>query len=206
MKLSKGLIHIYTGNGKGKTTAAVGLGVRAAGRGIKVLMVQFLKGWKTGEAESLKKLEPAFTLYRGAEGDAVMKFTWQMSAEELSAAKRSQERIFGFAKERIRNRNKDIDNIIDNDIHKNENSKDIDNNDEIGLLILDEIIGAVTSGLIELSDLTEFINNKPEHLEIVLTGRNPPPELLALADYVSEICAIKHPIDKGIAARVGIEL
>jgi cob(I)alamin adenosyltransferase len=86
-----GLVHIYTGNGKGKTSAAVGLGARACGRGLKVLMVQFLKGTETGEMFTIKKLEPDFVLYRGT---PLKKFTWEMSCEELETARNIQNEIF----------------------------------------------------------------------------------------------------------------
>ena len=91
----KGLIHIYTGNGKGKTTAAVGLGVRACGRGMKVLMVQFLKGMETGEAITLKRLEPDFILYRTKQ---LTRFTWQMNDEDKKRASKIQQEIFEYAK------------------------------------------------------------------------------------------------------------
>ncbi len=173
----KGLTHIYTGDGKGKTTAAIGLGVRACGRGLKVLMVQFLKGTPTGEMFSLKALEPGFVLYRGTQ---TTKFTWEMNEEEKVQAAAEQQRIFEFAQ------NAAIKGKCD-------------------LLILDEVLGAVSSGMLEEDCLLEFVKNKPNGLELVLTGRGAMPELVGQADYVSEIHAVRHPADKGINGRKGIE-
>ncbi len=173
----KGLVHIYTGDGKGKTTAAIGLGVRACGRGLKVLMVQFLKGMPTGEMLSLKALEPGFILYRGTQ---TTKFTWEMNEEEKAQAAAEQQYIFEFAQ------NAAIKGECD-------------------LLILDEALGAVSSGMLDIKELLEFVKRKPDELEMVLTGRGAPQELIELADYVSEIRALRHPADKGINGRKGIE-
>lgn len=173
----KGLVHIYTGDGKGKTTAAIGLGIRACGRGLRVLMVQFLKGSETGEIHTLKRLEPDFVLYRGTE---TRKFTWEMSNEELSLTRKEQEDIFAHAVAAVQNGSCDI-------------------------LIMDELMGAVATGMVRIKAVEEFIRNKPAGLELVLTGRDAPAELVELADYVSDVKAVKHPMDKGIAARKGIE-
>ncbi|NJD03379.1 MAG: cob(I)yrinic acid a,c-diamide adenosyltransferase [Ruminiclostridium sp.] len=173
----KSLIHIYTGNGKGKTTAAIGLGIRAYGRGFKVLMVQFLKGADTGEIHTLKKLEPGFLLYRGTE---IKKFIWNMNEAELRQTARIQQDIFNYA----------VDAAICGGWD---------------MVIMDEILGAVSSGMVDLNEVVQFIKDKPDNFELVLTGRNAPPELVELADYVSEIKAVKHPMEKGIPARKGIE-
>lgn len=173
----KGLVHIYTGNGKGKTTAALGLGIRACGRGLKVLMFQFLKGSETGEIAIINKLEPDFTLKRGNE---IKKFTWNMNEEEKKEARVCCGELLNEA----------VDASLSN---------------AWDLIILDEVMAAITSGFIDLSDAIDLIRNKPQDLEIVLTGRNAPKELIEVADYVSEINAIKHPMDRGIPARIGIE-
>jgi len=172
-----GLVHIYTGNGKGKTSAAVGLGVRACGRGLKVLMVQFLKGVETGEMFTIRRLEPDFVLYRGV---PLEKFTWEMSNEELEIAKNVQNDIFTFAVKAASSGKWDI-------------------------IILDEIIAAVNIKLLEREEVISFIRSKPDSLELVLTGRDAPTEFIELADYVSKIASVKHPMDKGIYARKGIE-
>ena len=177
MKNQLGLIHIYTGDGKGKTTAALGLGLRAVGRGYRVLLVQFLKGAMTGEIESISRLEPLYRLHRGTE---VTKFTWQMNPDELRCARNDQTSILEFVEAEIA-----------------ANSCD--------LLILDEIMGALSTGMVDRDRVLALAKNKPAHLELVLTGRNPPPELVELADYVSEIQAVKHPMNRGIPARIAIE-
>ncbi|MCX7746362.1 MAG: cob(I)yrinic acid a,c-diamide adenosyltransferase [Clostridia bacterium] len=174
----QGLVHIYTGNGKGKTTSAIGLGIRAYGRGLKVLMVQFLKGTETGEMKTLQKLAPDFQLYQGQK---IKKFTWEMNENELLELKEVQEKIFEYAiKETI--------------------------NNQWDLLILDEIMGAISMNLIPLENVLQFIQSKPLHLEVVLTGRNAPARLVDLADYVSDITCVKHPMEKGVPARKGIEV
>ena len=177
--MNKGLIHIYCGDGKGKTTASIGLTIRCVGRGGKVLFVQltqFLKERKTGEIAVLTTL-PSVTVRRGK---GTGKFTFQMNSLELAAAKKIQEETFDYICRICR-----------------ENPPD--------LLIMDEIIGACTTGLVSEDKLIHFLTSKPIQTEVVLTGRNPSQKLIALADYVSEIKKIKHPFDKGVEARVGIE-
>lgn len=171
-----GLIHIYCGDGKGKTTAAVGLAVRCAGRGNKVLMVQFLKSRDSGELYSLAKL-PDIEVMRGKESK---KFTFQMNEEEKHALLIEHNKMFEQVLAKIKNGG-------------------------YSLLILDEVIGALNAKVFEMPKLIEFLRYKPENLEVVLTGRNPAPELVEIADYVSEMRKVKHPMDKGIMAREGIE-
>lgn len=171
-----GLIHIYCGDGKGKTTAAVGLAVRCAGRGNKVLLVQFLKSRDSGELYSLAKL-PDIEVMRGKESK---KFTFQMNEEEKHALLIEHNKMFEQVLAKIKNGG-------------------------YSLLILDEVIGALNAKVFEMPKLIEFLRYKPENLEVVLTGRNPAPELVEIADYVSEMRKVKHPMDKGIMAREGIE-
>lgn len=171
-----GLIHIYCGDGKGKTTAAVGLAVRCAGRGNKVLLVQFLKSRDSGELYSLAKL-PDIEVMRGKESK---KFTFQMNEEEKHALLIEHNKMFERVLAKIKNGG-------------------------YSLLILDEVIGALNAKVFEMPKLIEFLRHKPENLEVVLTGRNPAPELVEIADYVSEMRKVKHPMDKGIMAREGIE-
>jgi len=172
-----GLIHIYCGDGKGKTTAAMGLGMRAVGREKKVLLTQFLKDNETGELNSIEKLGANFEVFKGI---SVKKFFKFMSPEEQIITRKEHE-------ERFRKVTK----------------KAIDEN--FDLLILDEIIASTNLDLISLDEVVEFLENKPKGLEVVLTGRNPDKKLVELADYVSEIKAVKHPYEKGINSRVGIE-
>ncbi len=171
-----GLIHIYCGDGKGKTTAAVGLAVRCSGHGNKVLLVQFLKSRPTGELQSLSLL-PNIEILRGKENH---KFTFQMTDEEKAAVLHNHMELFVKVQKKCRQ-------------------------EKVDLLILDEVIGACNTGVFDLQALIDFLNNKPAAMEVVLTGRNPAAELIDMADYVSEICKRKHPFDKGIPARTGVE-
>lgn len=172
-----GLIHIYCGDGKGKTTASMGLGMRAAGRNMKVLLTQFLKDNTTGELASIEKLGENFEVFKGA---PVKKFFKFMTPEEQAATKKEHEERFRAVTKKA------IDEKFD-------------------LLIMDEIIASVNLDLIPLDEVVEFLKNKPKGLEVVLTGRNPNEKLVEIADYVSEIKAIKHPYEKGINSRIGIE-
>ncbi|OOM80423.1 cob(I)yrinic acid a,c-diamide adenosyltransferase [Clostridium sp. BL-8] len=172
-----GLIHIYCGDGKGKTTAAMGLGMRAAGRNKKVLLTQFLKDNDTGELISIEKIGENFKVFKGA---PVKKFFKFMTEEEQIATKNEHENRFEEVTKKA------IDEKID-------------------LLILDEIIASTNLDLVSLEEVVSFLENKPEDLEVVLTGRNPNEKLIELADYVSEVKAIKHPYEKGITSRIGIE-
>lgn len=176
MKDETGLIHIYCGDGKGKTTAAVGLAVRCAGGGGKVFFYQFLKDGTSGEIDILKNIDEITV----GKGYALAKFSFQMTDEEKENA-----RIFY---------EKELDEIIS-----------IVSNQEYQLCVLDEILHAVNLGFVSLDKLVGFLKNKPEKLEVVLTGRNPKEELCELADYITEMNKIKHPFDKGISARTMIE-
>lgn len=173
----KGLVHIYTGDGKGKTTAAIGLGVRACGDNMKVLMVQFLKSRDTCELHSLKKLEPEFTVLRGF---SCKKFVWNMTEEEMEEARKEATEIFL-------------------------NIKNLVLQNKYNLVILDELIGVLTNGFINEDDVIAMIKDKPQETELVLTGRNAGKRLIEAADYVSDIKAVKHPYQEGISARKGIE-
>jgi cob(I)alamin adenosyltransferase len=173
----KGLVHIYTGNGKGKTSAAIGLGIRACGSGLKVLMVQFLKSADTGELKSLGKLAPEFEIFRTEE---IKGFIWNMNEEQKEIAGRVIHKTFKSAVESAMRGQCDV-------------------------LIMDEIMASISNGFLNKNDVSSFIKNKPEWLEVVMTGRNAPDELIELADYVSDINEIKHPFSKGINARKGIE-
>ncbi|NLO97480.1 MAG: cob(I)yrinic acid a,c-diamide adenosyltransferase [Peptococcaceae bacterium] len=175
--MKKGLIHIYCGDGKGKTTAALGLAIRAAGRGFRVFIIQFLKDQKTGELVSLAKI-PEIKIMRGENFQAA--FSWQMTEEQKQQCRLHHDKMLkqGIAAAR---------------------------NGEVDLLILDEAIAAYNLKLVDSKLLLEFLNTKPEALEVVLTGRDPAPELVELADYVSEVKKIKHPFDRGVKARKGIE-
>lgn len=172
-----GLVHIYMGNGKGKTTAAVGLGIRAYGNGFKVLLAQFLKPGTSGETEVLKSLGQGLNIMCPGFPD---RFTWQMDERELAEVKKQQNEFF--------------DRVITE-------AKEA----QWDMLILDEILGAIKGGMIDAQSVERFIKDRPAGLEVVLTGRCAPGSLVDLADYVSEIREVKHPFSKGVGARKGIE-
>lgn len=170
-----GLVQVYTGDGKGKTTAALGLSLRAVGQGFRVLVIQFLKGRnKTGELIATEVYGDAFKIEQYGSGRFLGKR--QPTAEEVELGIQA----LGRVKEAIQNTTCD-------------------------LLVLDEISHAINKGLIDLAAVLELILNRPPGLEIVLTGRNMPAELVAMADLVSEVQEMKHPHEQGIQARKGIE-
>ena len=169
-----GLIHIYCGDGKGKTTAAVGLTLRSAGAGNRVVFTQFFKDGSSSEISLLRQIPGISVLH----ADTVGGFWKRMTAEQQAQASRDYTELFHIVCEMAKNAN---------------------------LLVLDEIISACNHGAVPEEALLEFLQNKPEHLEVVLTGRNPSEALLAQADYVTEMKKIKHPFDRGVLARKGIE-
>ena len=174
--MEKGLIQVYTGDGKGKTSAALGLALRAVGHGLKVLIIQFMKGnFKYGELESARKLSPYLTIIPMGRETFVSK-----SHPDPADSQHAQEG-FSLARKAIENR-------------------------EFDIVILDEINMAVDYGLIPLSDLLQLIDSKPESVELILTGRNAKPEIMDKADLVTEMVDRKHYYDKGISARKGIEV
>lgn len=172
-----GLIHIYCGDGKGKTTAAVGMAVRCAGGGGKVLFFQFMKGNTSGELAALAAI-PNIKLLSGYSG---IKFSFDMDENEKAAAKKYYEDRFHEITAIVREQ-------------------------DFQMLILDEIFPAVSCGFIDKAEALDFLSSKPEHLEVALTGRNPAQEFFPLADYISEVRKIKHPFDRGVPARKLIEL
>jgi cob(I)alamin adenosyltransferase len=171
--LKKGYIHIYTGPGKGKTTAALGLGIRAAGAGMKVHMVQFMKGRRYSEIDTIEKIE---------------NFTITQHGRDEFVSKDKPEQV-------------DIDLAQEGFKY----SKKIVNNGKYDLIILDEINVAVDYNLISLKDITKLIEEKPENLELILTGRYAHPEIVRYADLVTEMLEIKHPYQQGVEARKGID-
>jgi cob(I)alamin adenosyltransferase len=171
--LEKGYIHVYTGPGKGKTTAALGLALRATGAGFKIIMIQFMKGRRYNEINSIEKI-PNFKIVQYGRDEFVSKKNPEKIDIDLA------EKGFNFAKEVIKNNKYD-------------------------LVILDEINVAVDYNLISLNDLLKLIEQKPKKLELVLTGRYAHPEIVKIADLVTEMLEIKHPYQKGIKARAGID-
>lgn len=169
-----GLIHIYCGDGKGKTTAAVGLTLRSAGAGNRVVFTQFFKDGSSSEISLLRQIPGISVLHTKTVGG----FWKCMTTEQQAQASRDYTELFHIACERAKN---------------------------MDLLVLDEVISACNHGTVPEEALLEFLQNKPENLEVVLTGRNPSEALLAQADYVTEMKKIKHPFDHGVLARKGIE-
>ncbi|MGI6526085.1 MAG: cob(I)yrinic acid a,c-diamide adenosyltransferase [Caldicoprobacterales bacterium] len=175
--MEKGYIQVYTGDGKGKTTAALGLGLRAVGHGLKVIMIQFMKGMHTGELVSIRKLEPDFEIRRFGE---TKKFVFLMNDQEkMNLSRKIQEEI------------KQIHCIME------DHSCDI--------LILDEILGSIQAGLVSLKDVLDILDAKPGNMELILTGRTLPEEIERRADLITEMRAVRHYMDSGIPARNGIE-
>jgi cob(I)alamin adenosyltransferase len=174
--MAKGLIHVYTGEGKGKTTAAFGLATRAAGHGKNVLILQFLKSKtkSSGEIISAKKI-----------GINVIKFKNQTSP--LFDPKVKPSELKESIKKAINRAIEEMDSGL------------------YDLIIMDEFISVLNSGYATLKDLKKILEVKPENLELVFTGRGAPKELIDIADYVTEMQMIKHPYTKGVKARKGIE-
>jgi cob(I)alamin adenosyltransferase len=174
-RLTQGLIQIYTGDGKGKTTCALGLALRAVGQGFQVFMVQFMKGWGTGEAcIAAQRLAPDFTLRHfgrpalvnlrapDPEDLALIREAWDLARQVLAAG-------------------------------------------EHDLVILDEINVALAFNLIPLAETLDALRRRPSWVEVVLTGRQAPKELIKIADLVTEMRPIKHYYEAGVPARRGIE-
>ncbi len=167
----QGLIHLYWGDGKGKTTAAMGLALRALGTGRKVVIVQFLKGGQSGEVSLLRSL--GAQIFRGKPG---MKFSFQMNEEEKAAAKAQQTEHLRRALEC-----------------------------ECDLLVLDEACAAWRNNLVDQETLKKAVLEKPDGQELVLTGRQPPEWMREAADYITEMHCHRHPFERGIPAREGVE-
>ncbi len=174
-----GYIQVYTGNGKGKTTASLGLAMRALGRCWKVLIIMFMKGGDDyGELNSFRNLSPEI-------------------AENLTIIQAGPDRIVY---------QKDKNETDAAEIKKGwELAKNAIQNDEYNLIILDEANIAIDMGFIDLQEMLQVLKNKPDEMEIVLTGRNARQEIIDIAHLVSEIKPVKHYWDTGISARKGIE-
>jgi cob(I)alamin adenosyltransferase len=171
----KNLVILHTGNGKGKTTAALGTAFRAMGHGWRVCMVQFIKGkWKPGEVRMAAKVaDGQFEVIPMGEG-----FTWE--SENLEKDKATAQRAWVIAKEKL----------LSGDFQ---------------LVILDEITYTVTYKFLDLDDILDTIRQRPSHVNVIMTGRGAHPSMVELADLVSEVHEVKHPYRQGILAQVGIE-
>ncbi|RJR38317.1 MAG: cob(I)yrinic acid a,c-diamide adenosyltransferase [Deltaproteobacteria bacterium] len=173
-RLSKGMIQVYTGDGKGKTTCALGLSLRAAGQGFRVFMIQFLKGRETGEAQAAARLAPEMTLrYFGRPGLVNLR---SPAPEDLALVKEA----WALARQVI-------------------------TAGEHDLVVLDEINLVLTYNLVPLDEVLQALRTRPSWVEVVLTGRQAPPELVELADLVTEMRPVKHYYQAGVKSRRGIE-
>lgn len=173
----KGLLVVYTGNGKGKTTAALGMTVRAVGYDWKVSILQFIKGsWKYGELDGIKRLAPNVELEVLGEGFVGIVDDDKPFEEHRAAAKKALEKV----KEKIQS-------------------------GRYNLIILDELNVAVSLGLVTPEEMQEIVEMKPEKLHLVITGRGASQWLIDRADMVTEMKEVKHPYQKGILAQKGVD-
>lgn len=174
---NKGLVIVYTGDGKGKTTAALGMALRAAGHGEKTLMVQFIKSFQNyGEIKFVKKHDCGIEIKTMGKGYVKIKGDRHPFEEHVKTAKKALQ----YAKEQILSKKYDI-------------------------VVLDEINIALDKKLITVQEIAELIQQKPPDLHLILTGRTAPKKLIQIADLVSEVREIKHPYRKGVLAQKGIE-
>lgn len=174
--MEKGCVHIYHGDGKGKTTCGMGLCIRAAGAGLKVMIYQFLKDNSSSERKVLGDI-PGITLIDGEED---VKFTFHMSDAEKAACARSCSEAFETVTSRAVAEKQDV-------------------------LFLDELLHLINKKMIDEDQVVEFLEHRPDGMEVIMTGCYPSERLKEKADYVSHIIKEKHPFDKHLAARVGIE-
>lgn len=172
-KLSKGYVHIYTGDGKGKTTAALGLALRASGHGLRTYVGQFMKGQRYGELDALRG-NPSITLQQY--GDTHHIYQETVSDDDVDKAR------CGLAL-----------------------AQDAMLSGEYDILVLDEVSVAIWFGLLETDDVLAFLDRRPDDIEVVLTGRRAPQELIDRAHLVTEMRPLKHYYDQGVLARPGIE-
>jgi cob(I)alamin adenosyltransferase len=175
-KKNRGLIIVYTGDGKGKTTASLGLALRTIGWGGKVLIIQFAKAWKTGEHIAIEKYLPDIKIVPMGLGFVGILGDKRKKSEHSASAKKA----LGFAKKEIMSK-------------------------KWSTVILDEINGAIVGGLVTMRDVLDLIVSKPEEINLVLTGREARPEIIAKADLVTEMKKVKHPFDTGVLAKKGID-
>ncbi len=170
------MIHAYYGDGKGKSTAAAGIALRAAGNRMRVMFVQFLKTENSGERAALQSVEGITLTTCPLE----LKFTYEMDEREKQQVSVMYRGIF-------------------------ERAVSITLSDRYDMIVLDEVFDVIKEGMLADGSVFEFITNAPNNIEIIMTGRKPPQRFLDAADYVTEFKKIKHPFDRGIAARKGVE-
>lgn len=175
-KREKGLIILYTGEGKGKTTAALGIILRAVGYKKKCLMVQFGKHWFSGELAGIKKLAPDVKIIQGGKGFIDILGDRIPKEEHIKAARKTFELLYT--------------EVVSN---------------KWDIVIADEIVGAVSAGTLPLKEVVRLVTDKPKEVDLVLTGHHAPRKLIEMADLVTEMKAIKHPYQKGILAKKGVD-
>ena len=179
MSARLGLVVVFTGDGKGKTTAAMGLALRAVGNGMRVRVIQFIKGtWKTGEVAAIEPLRPRFEIARAGRGFTI---------ESLRDPRIPMEDHVAAAQQGL------------------EEAREAIASPDLDVLVLDEIFGSITAKLVTLEQVLGLITAKSPDLHLVLTGRGAPEEIVARADLVTEMRLVKHPYRQGIAAQRGIE-
>ena len=170
----KGLIIVYTGNGKGKTTAALGQAIRAAGHGMKSCFIQFIKGsWHYGELNAVKHFEDTIDLHVSGKG-----FTWK--SDNLEEDRAIAQQGWQLAQAAIHSGKYD-------------------------LVFLDELTYLISYKFIDLQDVIKTLSEKPAYLHVVITGRKAPPELIEMADLVTEMKVVRHPLKVGVKAQKGVE-
>jgi len=175
MKLTQGQVQVYTGNGKGKTTASLGLALRAVGRGLKVCIVQFIKGGgQYGEHLAAEKLAPLLTIHQTGRDNWIFKD--RLDPEDVRIARGTLEL-----------------------------ASRVLTGGEYDLVVLDEINGAAWFGLIDVEDILALIAARPERTELVITGRSADTRVMEAADLVTEMVEVKHYYQAGVQARIGIE-
>jgi len=168
-----GLVQVYTGDGKGKTTAALGLALRAAGHGLRTYIGQFLKGRPTGELKAARMLTPYLTIEQF--GEAHFTLT-KRDTQQAALARKGLQRV-----------------------------RQVLASGEYDIVVLEEINVALDLELISLEEVMALLDERPPEVELVLTGRGFPEALLSRADLVTKMVAVKHPYDRGVRARPGIE-
>jgi cob(I)alamin adenosyltransferase len=173
------LVMILTGDGKGKTTSAFGQALRAAGTGMHVAVVQFIKGpWKTGEVTALATTDLPITVERTG---------------------------LGFTIERLRNPRIAMSAHVEAARDGLERARTHLTSGEVGLVVLDEILGAVNADLVSIDEVLELIEARAKGVHVLLTGRDAPAQLIERADLVSEVRLVRHHLERGVAAQRGIE-
>lgn len=171
-----GLVIVYTGEGKGKTTAALGLALRAAGYKRKVLIVQFGKIWFTGEVEGVKKLSPYVKLIQGGLGFVKLFDDNSPFSDHVKVAQKT----YDYTHKEVVSGRWDV-------------------------VIADEIVGALSGRLLKFEQVKRLIKDKPDKVDLVLTGHHGKKSLFALADLVTEMTPVKHPFERGLLAKPGID-